>query len=84
MQVPPESLDHGHDDVCGAQAAGNWAGGRSAPLHMCFIDLQKAYDTVDRAHPPLAVTYLHVVVPPHIYDSSHPTIPRWDESLCAT
>ena len=47
MRVSTESLYHGHD-VCGAQAAGNWAEGRSAPLHVCFIDLQKAYDTVDR------------------------------------
>ena len=33
MRVSTESLDHGHD-VCGAQAAGNWAEGRSVPLHV--------------------------------------------------
>ena len=32
-RVPTESLDHGHY-VCGAQAAGDWAEGRSAPLHV--------------------------------------------------
>ena len=46
MRVPTESLDHGHD-VCGAQAAGNWAEGKSVSLFICFIDLRKAYDTVD-------------------------------------
>ena len=46
MRVSTVSLDHGHD-LCGAQAAENWAKGR-VPLFMCFIDLQKAYDTVDR------------------------------------
>ena len=46
MRVSTGSLDHGHD-VCGSQAAGS---GRKAgvSLHMCFVDLQKAYDTVDR------------------------------------
>ena len=33
VRVPTESLDHGHD-VCGAQAARNWAEGRSVPLHV--------------------------------------------------
>ena len=46
MRILTGSLDHGHD-VCGSQAAGSWAEGRSV-LHMCFVDLQKAYDTVDR------------------------------------
>ena len=46
MRVPTESLDYGHD-VCGAQAAGNWAEGRSVPLHVLHRP-QKAYDTVDR------------------------------------
>ena len=46
MRVSTESLDHGYD-VCGVQAAGNWAGGRMS-LFMCFIDLQKAHDTVDK------------------------------------
>ena len=46
MRVSTGSLDHGHD-VCGSQAAGSWAEGRSVnPL--CFVDLPKAYDTVDR------------------------------------
>ena len=47
MRVSIGSLDHGHD-VYGSQAAGNWAEGRSVYLHVCFIDLQKPYDTVDR------------------------------------
>ena len=33
MRVPTVSLDHEHD-VCGAQAAGNWAEGRSVSLHV--------------------------------------------------
>ena len=48
MRVLTGSRDHGHD-VCGAQAVENWAGGRSVSLYvMSFIELQKAYDTVDR------------------------------------
>ena len=45
MRVPTESLDHGHD-VSGAQAAGNWAEGKSVSLHV--LHRRKAYDTVDR------------------------------------
>ena len=41
MRVSTGSLDHGHD-VCGAQAAGNWAVA-GVSIFMCFIDLQKAY-----------------------------------------
>ena len=48
MRVSIGSFDHGHDVVCGAQAAGNWVEGRRLSLFVCFIDLQKAYDTVDR------------------------------------
>ena len=56
-----------------------WKAGVS--LFMFFIDLQKAYDTVDR-------TLLRHVLTLHrstIADdsSSGTTIPRWDESLCA-
>ena len=47
-------------------------------LFMCFIDLQKAYDTVDRT----AGTHSHRSTTAD--DSSHPTIPRWGENLCAT
>ena len=48
MRVSPVSLDHGHD-VCAAQAAGNWAEGRTGvSLFMFFINLQKAYENVDR------------------------------------
>ena len=39
-------LEHEYD-VCGAQPAGNWWK-VGLYLFMCFIDLQKAYDTVDR------------------------------------
>ena len=46
---------------------------------MCFIDLQKAYDTVDRT---LLCQVLNRRTTADV--SSHPTIPRWDESLCAT
>ena len=44
MWVPPAPLNHGHDvhsaqvTVCKARV----------PLSLCFIDLQKAYDSVDR------------------------------------
>ena len=46
MWVSTGLLDHEYG-ICGAQPAGNWwkAG---LCLFMCFIDLQKAYDTVDR------------------------------------
>ena len=40
MRVSTGSLDHGHD-ACGSQTA-------ELSLHMCFIDLQHAYDTVHR------------------------------------
>ena len=33
--------------MCGAQAAGYMAEGRSVSIHMSFIHLQKAHDTVD-------------------------------------
>ena len=46
MRVSTGSLDHGHG-VCSAQAAGTW-GKAGVSLFMCFIDLQKAYDTADR------------------------------------
>ena len=40
------SIDHGRDFVvCRLQEIGREAG---VSLFMCFIDLQKAYDTVDR------------------------------------
>ena len=54
--------------------------GVSLHIYMCFIDPQKAYDTVDR---PVAGTHSHRSTAA-ADDSSHPTIPRWDESLCAT
>ena len=50
-------------------------------LFMCFIDLQKAYDTVDRTL--LWQVPTRIGVPPEII-VSYATIPRWDESLCAT
>ena len=62
MRVSTESLDYGHD-VCGAKAAGI---GRKAgvSLFMCFIDLQKAYDTVDRTLPWEVIT--RIIVPPQM------------------
>ena len=79
MRVPTESLDHGHD-FCGAQAAGNWAEGRSVPLHV----LRRPPERVQYRwrHPPMAGT--HSPRSTTADDSIHPTIPRWDESLCAT
>ena len=50
-------------------------------LFMCFIDLQKAYDTVDRTL--LWQVLTRIGVPPQVIEVI-PTIPRWDESLCAT
>ena len=50
-------------------------------LHMCFKDFQKAYDTVDRTL--LWQILTRIGKPPQMI-ASHPTIPRWDESLCAT
>ena len=52
MRVSTGSLDHGHD-VCGSQAAGSWAEGRSVSLRVLhksidLIHLQKAYNIVDR------------------------------------
>ena len=46
MRVSTGSLDRGHD-FCGSQAVGSRAEGRRV-LFMCFIDLQKTYDTVNR------------------------------------
>ena len=59
-------------------------------LFMCFIDLQKAYDTVDRAL--LWQVLARIEVSPQMIAvihklSSHRrvvTTLRWDESLCAT
>ena len=46
MRVSTGSLDYGHMFVVRRlQEVGRQAG---ASLFMCFIDLQKAYDTVDR------------------------------------
>ena len=47
MRVSTGSLDHGHD-VCGLQALQEVGRKPGVSLHMCFIDLKKAYNTVDR------------------------------------
>ena len=51
-------------------------------LFMCFIDLQKPYDTVERTLLWQVGTHSHRSTTAD--DSSHPTIPRWEESLCVT
>ena len=57
--------------------------GRKAELslHMCFIDLQKAYDRHRLPHSSVAGTPSHRSTTAD--DNSHPTIPQWDKSLCA-
>ena len=50
-------------------------------LHMCFVDLQVAYDTVDRTL--LWQVLTRIGVTPQMIAVIR-TIPRWDESLCAT
>ena len=42
MRVLTEWLDHRHN-VCGAQAAGNWAGGRSVSLHVMYVFMVITY-----------------------------------------
>ena len=60
MRVSTGSLDHGHD-VCGSQEIGRKAG---VSLFMCFIDLQKAYDTID--HTLLWQVLTRIGVPPQM------------------
>ena len=45
MRVSTGSFDHGHNN-CGSQAEYVWKA--EVSLFMWFIDLQKAYDTVER------------------------------------
>ena len=51
-------------------------------LFMCFIDLQKAYDTVDRTLL-WGKVLTRIGVPPQMIAVIQ-QIPRWNESLCAT
>ena len=79
MRISTESLDHGHD-VCGSQAAGNWAEGRSVSLDVLY----RSPEGVRHRQPLPFVAGIHSHRSTTADDSSHPTIPRWDESLCAT
>ena len=75
MRVSTGSLDHGHD-VCGAQAAVNWAEGRSVSLHV----LHRSQGVRHRqSHPPVAGPHSHRSTT--AYYSNHLKIPRWDEEL---
>ena len=47
MWVPPTAFDDGYD-VCGPKATRVGKESARTPLFLCFIDLQKAYDSVDR------------------------------------
>ena len=78
MRVSTGSLDHGHN-VCGSQAAGSWTEGKSVPPYV----FRRSSESLRHRwpHPPVAGTHSHRSTTAD--DSSHPTIPRWDECLCA-
>ena len=79
VRVSTGALDRRHY-VCGAQAAGNWAEGRSVSLHMLYRSPEGVRHRLP--HPPVAGTHSYrSTTEDH---SSQPTIPPWDESLCAT
>ena len=79
MWVPPTPFDDGYD-VCGPKATkvGKESARTTVP---CFIDLQKAYDSVDRT------LLWHVLArfgtPTQMIGRGDPQIPRWDESMRA-
>ena len=79
MRVSTKSFSHGHD-VCGAQAAANWVEGKSVSFHVLHISPEGVRHRCPR--PPLTGTHSHQSTTAD--NSSHPTIPRWDESLCVT
>ena len=68
MRISNGSFDHGHY-VCGAQAAENWAEGRSVSLHVLYRSPECVRH--HRRHPPVAATHSHRTTTAD--DCSHPT-----------
>ena len=76
MRVLTGSLDDGNG-VCGAQAAGNWAEGRRVSLYVIYRSPEGVRPPWP--HPPVAGTHSYRSTTAD--DSSHTTVPRWDERL---
>ena len=84
MRVSIESLGHGHD-LCGALQENRRKAGVS--LYMCFMYLQKAYDTVDRTL--LWQVLTRIGVPPqmlaviHQFQDGTRACVRPDDGVCS-